>query len=176
MKRFLLVLFVFISTCLNVFAENLIFLKEDYELQFSQKNSPNYINEYVRPSQNLENWSNMVTVHYFPKMKSEEYLNRFIAAINASPQMYAIKSFPQYKLISFGIVAADYIEYNVLRCEEAKNGGINVIQFAHKYKFKDDKESFQQAYERSLKYNMKYINGLLNTKMPEIKKDFYQKG
>lgn len=175
MKRLICFLIIFLQTCLFVYADNITFLKEDYELQFVHKYSPNYMNEYVRPSQNLENWTNLITVNYFPKQKNEfDYLNNFINTVSKSPNMYIIKIFPNMNLFSFGIITKDYIEYNVLRTEIAEEGGVKTLQFGHKYKFKD-KEEFTQAYERSQKYNMKYVNGLLNTPMPKIEKKNYEK-
>lgn len=171
---FVLLIFVFFSIqC--VLAESLVFNKETYELQYASPTSEGYINEYVRPTQSVNNWTNLVTVHYFPKQKSaEDYINNFLFLINQSETMYGIINFPDKKLISFGIIGTEknggYIEYNVLRCDEGVLKGLKVIQFAHKYKFSDE-ESFKKAVERSKKYNMKYVNSLLNLSIPEIVKE-----
>lgn len=180
MKKTIFATIIFLFTCLYVNAQNLTYLKEDYELQFVQKNENNYINEYVRPSQNLENWTNIITVHYFPKIKNPEtYVNNMTSHVRANePVMYMIMGMPNKNLISFSIISLNdykgYIEYNVLRAEPEQKGGIKVLQFAHKYKF-SNKDEFTKACERTFKYNMKYINGLLNLQIPEIEKKNFEK-
>jgi len=180
MKKYFLFLAAFIFAGSAVFAQNLNYNQEEYELQYSTCKGTTCINEYVRPSQNFDNWTNMVTVHHFKKQKSEaDYLNAFVTRIQNNPKMYLIYTFEEKNLLSFGIISvkengSGHIEYNVLRTEPAKEGGIKAVQFAHKYKFKDE-EGFKQAYERSKKYNMKYINCLLNTPMPEIETKDYEK-
>lgn len=179
MKKILYTAVIFLFTNLCVNAENLTFLKENYELQYAHKNAQNYINEYVRPSQNLKNWTNIITVHYFPETKSpEKYVNAMTSLIlSGKSNMYMIKAMPEYNLISFSIVSMKndkgYIEYNVLKAEPAKEGGIKVIQFAHKYKF-NNKDEFVNAFEKAKRYNMKYINGLINLQSPLIKKSNFE--
>lgn len=176
LKLLLLVLIV-LSNVKVASAQNILWDKKEYELQFVGVSSGNYINEYVLPSQTLQNWTNIITVHYFPSTPNpSDYIASYMAYVSESKSHYLISYMPDANLFSYGLVSqkGPYIEYNVLKAEKAKEGGIRVLQFGHKYKYKDE-EGFKAALERSRKYNLKYVNLLQGMAFPEINKKPYEK-
>ncbi|MCM1265806.1 MAG: hypothetical protein NC200_06365 [Candidatus Gastranaerophilales bacterium] len=175
MKKFFIAIVSIICFASSVFAHSITFNKEVYELQYSRHNETSYINEYVRPTQNLDNWTNIITVHYFTNEKIDEYIKKFLYVIGKLDSAQVIKYSPENNLFSFMVgrkltKQKGYFEYNVLRVEKAKEGGIMVLQLGHKYKFKDT-ETLQKAMENCVKYNTKYTNLILKTPMPKIVKE-----
>lgn len=174
MKRFISVLTIFLYTCLFANAETLSFIDGEYSLKDVTKEKPNYTNTYIRPSQTLDNWTGMLKVQYLPKEESDfDFINNYLSKVAQNPQVRIISFYPEISVFSYGIISKNgeegHIEYNVVKCKKDKKSGLDVLQYTHKYKFKD-KESLITATENCYKYNMQYTNALVKTDIPEIKK------
>lgn len=174
MKRFFYILLAFIFTCALANAETINFMNQEYHLEKALKNSSNYLNAYITPSQNIENWTDLVTVQYLPKEESEfDYINNFVSDISKNPQFKLISFHPQINTFSFGLIYEKgnekYIEYNILKCNTTKKNGVSVIQYSHKYKF-TDKESFLTATENCFKNDNNFTAAIVKTDIPEIVK------
>ena len=174
MKKFISVLTVLLCTCLSANANNLSFIDGEYSLKDIKKEKPNYTNIYIRPPQTLDNWIGMLKVQYLPKEESDfDFINNYLNQIAQNPQVRILSFYPEISIFSYGVMFKNgeegYIEYNVLKCQRDKRAGIEVLQYIHKYKFKDE-ESLIKAAENCYKYNMQYVNALVKTDIPEIKK------
>ena len=147
-------------------AETMTFLNNTYELKQVQKNSSGYANEYISSS------NDKIYINYLPKEDNEfDYISNFITNINSNPQLNLIGFYPEINSFSFGVISGKqdngFIEYNLIRCQNAKKRGIYAVKDTHLYHF-TDKTSFNKAYEECIKSNLKYADALSKTKIPEI--------
>ncbi len=174
MKKFFYILTAFLFTCALANAETVNFMNQEYHLEKVLKNSPNIMNAYIAHSQKIENWTDLITVQYLPKEESEfDYINNFINTLSKNPEFRLIGFNSKDNTFSFGLMYGKgnegYIEYNLVKCKMAKNGGISAIQYSHRYHF-NDKASFLAASENCFKNDNKYASAILNTKIPAIVK------
>lgn len=166
MKRFICILVIFLQTCLMSNAQTMTFMNNTYELKQIQKNSSDYVNEYLSSS------NDKIYVNYLPKEDNEfDYMNNFISNVNNNPQLNLIGFYPEINSFSFGIVSgkkdSGAIVYNLIRCSHAKRKGIYVVQYTHIYPF-TDKASFDKAFAECMTNNLKYADALSKTQIPEI--------
>lgn len=166
MKKFICALFIFLQTCAFANAEALTFLNKTYELTNIQKNSSNYINVYMNSA------NDKIIIYYLPKEESEfDYINDFISNLTNNPKFNLISFYPEINTFSFGIISkqkeSNFIEYNIMKCQNDKKRGIYVVHFIHRYPF-SDQESFKQAFQDCMKNNLQYVDALLKIQIPKI--------
>lgn len=160
-------------------AATMVFNDEVYELQYAECNKTSCMNEYVRPTENLENWTDLVTIHLFGSLTAKEYVNHMKTVITGTEGRELMSEIPDANLITFFIMSPypndRYIEYNVLFAKDSTdNMAIGVCQFTHKYRFEDEK-SFKQAINNCFDDNLKYIKVMSKTDFPSVQIKYYKK-
>ena len=157
-----------------------------FTLKFSDKNSSGaYINEYYKNKENGYNWTELLTVIYYPKSKYTP-IQFAKALISRQPKVDGFENIivenKETKDIStvFFLVGNekkyDYFEFNAIKILSVKNGrntGLKTIQYAKKYKF-TDRETCNSKFNSMKKYRMTYLNKVYDTQMPEIYKEKYK--
>ncbi len=174
MKKIIYTVLGFLFTCLFANAATVNVFDESYTLQEVQKNGSNYINYYAKSTETPENWTSRTTVISLPKEDSEfDYINDYINRLSGNRQFKLIGFYPELNMFSYGIIynksGNGYIEYNVVKCQSTKQKGIRVIHFSKKYEYKGQDE-FATAADICFNNNLKFIENISKTKIPEIKK------
>lgn len=175
-KQIILALLFFFIVVLTICVWFLI--KSDHSINFdNQKFVLKYskvlhggnviLNEYTPKNETLENWTQLLTVNYYPNSKENlEYLSdSHIAGLQKSygEKMKILADNDKGKLIvkSFIIVNKDYTEYDAL-CYTKHKGSYYYLQFIKKYKYNNMNELKEQSM-KLLRENQKYL-GLIENK------------
>lgn len=159
------------------------FDSKSYELQFSKKSplTGGYINEYIRPDENIKNWTDMIGVYHYPKASSPITLAKEFATIvkatnkdagvsvlNNEKENMAIIDFLTWAPTK-GTGKVDYLEFNVFKFKKNKNNGVVGIQYVHRYDTKSITPSTSKSVAKAIKENrFKYVRLIIKTSVPEI--------
>lgn len=157
------------------------FDNQNYILQFSKK-SPStngYINEYIKPEENIKNWTEMIGVYNYPNATSPTKLAREMATLVKLTNPQAGVSLMNNKDGKAAIVdflswapsketgKIDFLEFDVFKFQTYKNNSVISLQYARKYATKDIKST--KDFTKNLKETRKkYLNMLLETPIPKI--------
>lgn len=182
MKKILL-FFILILLCCNLaYAEvvNKIKFKGDtYQLLYSVKNKEHngYLNEYFKPGEDYNNWTELLAVHHFPNAYSPidqaEAFRGFLNSINC-PNALTIKEEDNSAIIDFILLDGDKLpiimEFNVFKYEKSPECGTIAVQYAKRYivsnglEVEDIKKEFARTRNAALKKVKKF-------EIPEIIKE-----
>ena len=144
MKIFWIIL-ILICSINPVFCKDTHCLKYNgikYSLQYSTKDKENngYLNEYFKPGESYDNWSEMVAVYHFPNIYSPinqlESFRDYLNIINC-PNAVKINEDKNYGIIDFIMLDSKklpiIIEFNVFKYEKSPVCGTIAVQYAKRY-------------------------------------------
>lgn len=173
---FLLCMLFFLTQAVN--ANTMEFGDEAYELQFAQCSENTCINEYIKPSENLFNYNDIITLHIFMGLTPEIYMSKLKDVIESNKNMFLITEYAP-NCISYGIISASkesfFIEYNLFFVSAfPDNQAIKVCSFAHKYKFKGSSD-FEEVLKQCQQEDAKFYDYLSKAAFPKIVTEYINK-
>ena len=144
MKKILILLFLLIISLQTVSAKNytLKFNGEKYSLLYSAKNKDfgGYINEYFKPRETYNIWSEMIAVHHFPNAYSpidriRDFKN-YLGSMNV-PSSLTFDDIKNTAMIDFILISDKQMpivmEFNIFKYEKSKKCGSIAVQYAKRY-------------------------------------------
>ena len=178
MKKIFLLTFILIFTLQTVSAKNytLHFNGEKYTLLYSAKNKDfgGYINEYFKPRETYNIWSEMIAVHHFPNAYSpidgvrdfKEYLGSL-----GVPSALTFDDKKNTATIDFIMISNSQMpivmEFNIFKYEKSKKCGSIAVQYAKRYSATTtlQVEQIKEDFEKNRKNLIKKVQKL---NIPEV--------
>lgn len=189
LKNICLLLIFILFTCGSSFAVQFKFDNENYDLQFSKKAplTGGYMNEYIRPIENTENWTRLVGIYHYPNKTDPIELTKMMGVITKQMNKKAgvavminqennsgIVEFVTYPVNKDNKPPA-YFEFNVFKFEKYKKNSVIAFQYARRYYFKKD-DSLEGLKEEIFMQRKKFVNLVADTSIPKlIEKDVEKK-
>ena len=149
------------------------FNKKIFYLKYSHKTGKNnWLNEYYKLKEKGFGWKELICVHYFENQKDVFTYAKMLASVNEKP-IFLYNKTKDSALVHIVLPGSDKkgnkrLEQNAYKIEKCDKG-IAVLQFSHKYPFNTDEQQ-TKAIESINKYQMKYINLVDKTEIPNIVK------
>ena len=144
MKKILIFIFVFIISLQTASAKNytLKFNGEKYTLMYSAKNKDfgGYINEYFKPRETYNIWTEMIAVHHFPNAYSPidriKDFKDYLGSMNV-PSSLTFDDSKNTAMIDFILISDKQMpivmEFNIFKYEKSKKCGSIAVQYAKRY-------------------------------------------
>ena len=141
MKKLLVLIFVFILGINASYSNNLKFSGNKYKLLFSTKNPDfgGYLNEYYKPGETYNLWSEMIGIHHFPNVYSPiEQVRSFkdFLAVSHIPCNISFDDKKNAAMIDFIMISGQkapiVMEFNVFKYEKSETGSV-AMQYAKRY-------------------------------------------
>lgn len=184
---------IFISILL-LFCVGFAFAAEDYSLKYngtkyvlkySVKNKENngFINEYFKPEENYNKWSEMVAIHHFPNVYSPidqtELFREFLSTLNCQSTVITDEK-KGFGIIDFMIVDRTHtpfvVELNTFKFEKSPDCGTIAVQYAKRYRASNNlqveeiRKDFDKSHNKNVNSVKKFkIPDIVNKKIGEIK-------
>ena len=178
MKKFLLSIFIFIFSMQFCLAKEhvLNFNGSKYTLLYSAKNKDfgGYINEYFKPRETYNTWSEMIAVHHFPNAYSpidriKDFKN-YLGSMNV-PSALTFNDKKNTAMIDFIMIADQHMpivmEFNIFKYEKSKKCGSIAVQYARRYSATTTLqiEQIKSDFEKNRKKLLKNVQKL---NIPEV--------
>lgn len=178
MRNFLLIIMALIFPNLACLAEEIHFDNEVYKLKYSAlaPQTNGYGNEYFRNTENVENWSKMIGVYYYPNENNPiKYVENFDKIVENTENSVLLKLIENKKTnkaaISFIVNGCEnakkYFEYDIYKFEKNPNKGMMVVKYAVKHYFTSN-EQIKTIAEDIKKNNDKYLETIITSAVPTI--------
>lgn len=144
MKRFLAAWLLYILIVSPVFSagNSIKFDGKRFVLRYKAQNelTQGFINEYFKPAEKFETWSEMIAIHSLPNensyKKQVEEFKKYLVSIKAD---YSINEFTEETppVIDFIVVSTKkyptIVEFNVFKYVKDQEGGLKAVQYAKRY-------------------------------------------
>ena len=178
MKKLLLSIFIFVFSMQFCLAKEhvLNFNGSKYTLLYSAKNKDfgGYINEYFKPRETYNTWSEMIAVHHFPNAYSpidriKDFKN-YLGSMNV-PSALTFDDKKNTAMIDFIMIADQHMpivmEFNIFKYEKSKKCGSIAVQYAKRYSATTSLqiEQIKADFEKNRKRLIKQVQKL---NIPEV--------
>ena len=173
MKKILVLLLIFIISLQTVSAKNytIKFNGEKYNLLYSAKNKDfgGYINEYFKPRETYNIWSEMIAVHHFPNAYSPidriKDFKDYLGSMNV-PSSLTFDDKKNTAMIDFILISEKQMpivmEFNIFKYEKSKKCGSIAVQYAKRYSAATalQIEQIKADFEKNRKHLIKQVKKL----------------
>lgn len=179
MRKFCISLLLFCTLGSAVFANNDNIIKFEgnkYLLQYSTKSEENngYLNEYFKPGESVNMWSEMLAVHHFPNMYSPisqaESFREYLDEINCPSAIYLDEE-NNTGMIDFILIDGNklpiILEFNVFKYEKSPVCGTVAIQYVKRYSVSNSFE-IEEVKKEFAKSRKRVLKDLDKVEIPEL--------
>lgn len=178
MKNLLFILYALLCSQIVCFAEEIHFDNEVYKLKFSAlaPKTNGYGNEYYKNTENIEHWTKMIGIYYYPSEDNPiKYAQNFDKIVENTENSMLLKLIENKKtnksVISFLVNGCEnskkYFEYDVYKFEKHPSKGMLITKYAKKYHFTKDQE-IENIAKQIKNNNDKYLEMLILSDTPRI--------
>lgn len=176
MKRFIILILLLMFTCTICVAKNselpvIKFKGNVFSLLYSAKNESvgTYMNEYYKPKEGYNNWTELIAVHYYPNAYSpinQAHAMRDFLGAGLCPSALeedeennsAILDFVLIENKSFPII----VEFNIFKYEKSPICGTIALQYAKRYRVNNgiDIDNVKKDFAKSRTKLIKQVNNI----------------
>lgn len=159
-------------------AEEIHFNNDIFILKHSELSTINqgYENEYFLKNENLDNWSKMIGIYYYPEvsnpLKFAEKESKNIEANDINVLLKYIKNKKADKaalsyLQNGSLNGKNFFEYNIFKYEEHPEKGMMALRYAIRYFFNNNAEITALA-QKVKSENDEYLQKIIESPIPPI--------